>query len=1749
MNLNFSFLFQSQSDTKPGVITIHQLKTFVSEYEHQKVAAAENAEAAAKVGASRRVSRKQSTLVSSHDSTKAAPPQQQPSSSLRRRRNGSESSINLLEHQQLPLTHKKIKERQVPVAPPPRKKPEEGRLAMHKKSLSSAAVADSRTMPRSLSPAGGPIDFAPDAVAFQTASRAGSASMCAFQDVITPPRPRQQSEANKPSSTNTQTLKLKSGVSPNNAGSSNALVITPEAKRNRRRSQSLDSPSQYGGYGSSDMTSSTLFSSSSAQLTPQSSSSSPNYTAMHHGMPLTFQNISTTSLSRFIEKLSAVDIPNPAVAAADSPNNNGLMSTGVDNNEVLLPFLSEVKPLNVKASSGNALQPSSSSNMLLLPDPLQDGCLSLSQTRRRLSASGNARGPTLPNAAAELSSPASPTPPPRRHQQKNKGDGEESGLTSLFFKRSLESAVGSLDDSGLSCGAREDADSGSRMGGPKSSHTHRLPFQHCPSNNNAASTQPEEESRLRPASKSGKAPEISLLSGFSSSHAFKSAGPSGACLFSSSLPSSSSPSPTSEYIPLDKRSFSDRATAPTSTTPSLSSHAGRYSYMSLTSHSGSSMVSGDSSQQRQSTSTFNARAHGHLRSRSSIDFDSTWVERRRTLLGVSDDASTITSYDDSLKTVTLNNNNRPSDSDSYRSNINSSYYYNNSRNNSNSQLFNKNVLPFAPPPQIPPLHPQHRMHLPQSHLVHSASSIQFQTPVYAQQAMPPQQLQFPTHHRQTFQAPSEYPRRAASTPFVNGHATSQSAPSIYSSSVTTTAISTESVVEAVAAVIAQEEDSKVVVSPPTPTSTSPAAPVSATAPALVAAPAASDSGTIQKRIRTKYNGIRELISTEENFAKDLSIVLSIYVKYSNVHPYCEYLDSRDLVTLFGHVSAVLAASQSLVKRLRSMVPKYISDECSLLPTSPVPLQDIPSNVGDIFLDYMATMERPFKDYCVRNKHQMDTFYRVKKLASPTVEKWLLECNEQCKPLTSAWSLDSLLIKPVQRLLKYPLLISLLLENTSESHPDHASLAMALKKVQGLAKDINNEAADHNQATSTVSTSTSTAALTSVPSSNSPPLMAVRSSASNTSLDSLPSPASATFSAHSPTSSSSTATTPASSINTKSAGAPPSPSSAEYNGMMELLKDNVDSDEELKHFLQQFSESQALVRDFMDAVSDHVRLIQSHFDVTNSLAHIWLNWGSLMDEDELSRKFGLGNYSPALDSGGMDRESIMKRAILSLKKYRRYAMFCSPFTTASSAHVSSNKLKARVDADVLAPLLQVIGLFKNVNNVIEERARLHPQFQKYLVQRDIFDNSLATNTSSSLSSSSSAATSYATMPDSGPEAHMRRNADRFVRLHTRLKSELPTLVELSRTMSETCLIKFLAVQRDWFRSAVDSMSSVFQLRLEDIRTSGKVDPIVASFLRDTEANLPKQVVDQELTITRKRPMTLAPIRSLKESSSYSSLSSAAEDCRSNSLTSIDEGGFEDPLYDVGVKAKSLYSQEVGSLDSSKSMYLKVPAASSTSSLRMPKREKSSSSLRVSGRPEDFDGFGDNSFTESEGLFKFESDESLHRLAPVPLHKTTSNIARNTSSFGYVGQTHYIPKKVRSSSHLSSATAPASAPTAPLALPMSRNSSQPGSSLGASQSTSSLALSSTRSRQYSSSASSMLPPASASSVHLHHYNHGQRMHSHQMQLQQRQAAAAAAAAAEAEQGQSKRERHVRRKSSLGALSSLLPHKLRNSSSYGH
>lgn len=524
---------------------------------------------------------------------------------------------------------------------------------------------------------------------------------------------------------------------------------------------------------------------------------------------------------------------------------------------------------------------------------------------------------------------------------------------------------------------------------------------------------------------------------------------------------------------------------------------------------------------------------------------------------------------------------------------------------------------------------------------------------------------------------------------------------------------------------------------------------------------------VQKRIRTKYNLIRELVKTEETFSTDIGVVVDMYSRRLMKKPYCNYVSSRDVQALFTNLDQVLLLSRRFVAHLRECIPSYILNECDLTPPvenesskNKIVLEDIESYIGQVILEYIPSLEMTYKVYCAQSQFQLNTFYRINTQGCPMIDKWLLECRNASKSMTQAWTLDALLIKPVQRLMKYPLLLNSMLEVTSPEHLDYAVLEEALNQMQDTANRINSIESE------------------------------------TFFMDYLDSPFKTASDAEDRT-----ATIDTNPESTLTDGP------TDYNTAMSQLKDNPHSDNELEILLVQFDRKQRHVKNLIKYLRGSVTQVQKHFDTNSALAHAWVNWSSATD----------------------DAENLVRNK--KNKIYRRFAMFSLPFTTSSSAHVSTNRLQQRVEDFVIDPLQDTWMCYYNTGNVINRREKLHSSYSKYVASK---------------------AASASTNEEMQLDPITLSNADKFIKLHNQLKMELPELFSMTEDIIDSCLVRFLVIQRDWFRVAVDSTSNVFGLTLADIRRSSveDEDPIVATFHRG-QSKTARQTIDEDLTMCHTR----------------------------------------------------------------------------------------------------------------------------------------------------------------------------------------------------------------------------------------------------------------------------------------------------------
>ncbi|KAH8094597.1 hypothetical protein DFH11DRAFT_1682018, partial [Phellopilus nigrolimitatus] len=74
--------------------------------------------------------------------------------------------------------------------------------------------------------------------------------------------------------------------------------------------------------------------------------------------------------------------------------------------------------------------------------------------------------------------------------------------------------------------------------------------------------------------------------------------------------------------------------------------------------------------------------------------------------------------------------------------------------------------------------------------------------------------------------------------------------------------------------------------------------------------------------------------------------------------------------------------------------------------------------------------------------------------TPALASYLAHTQSLSSSVTHAWDLPSLLIKPVQRLLKYSLLLSTIIEQTPDGHGDKDNLKKARDRMEEVARGVN-----------------------------------------------------------------------------------------------------------------------------------------------------------------------------------------------------------------------------------------------------------------------------------------------------------------------------------------------------------------------------------------------------------------------------------------------------------------------------------------------------------------------------------------------------------------------------------------------------------------------------------------------------------------------------------------------------------------------
>ncbi|CAH6792567.1 Itsn1 [Phodopus roborovskii] len=186
--------------------------------------------------------------------------------------------------------------------------------------------------------------------------------------------------------------------------------------------------------------------------------------------------------------------------------------------------------------------------------------------------------------------------------------------------------------------------------------------------------------------------------------------------------------------------------------------------------------------------------------------------------------------------------------------------------------------------------------------------------------------------------------------------------------------------------------------------------------------------------RKRQGYIHELIVTEENYVNDLQLVTEIFQKPLMES---ELLAEKEVAMIFVNWKELIMCNIKLLKALR--VRKKMSGE-----KMPVKM------IGDILSAQLPHMQ-PYIRFCSCQLNGA-ALIQQKTDEAPDFKEFVkrLAMDPRCKGMP----LSSFILKPMQRVTRYPLIIKNILENTPENHPDHSHLKHALEKAEELCSQVN-----------------------------------------------------------------------------------------------------------------------------------------------------------------------------------------------------------------------------------------------------------------------------------------------------------------------------------------------------------------------------------------------------------------------------------------------------------------------------------------------------------------------------------------------------------------------------------------------------------------------------------------------------------------------------------------------------------------------
>lgn len=187
---------------------------------------------------------------------------------------------------------------------------------------------------------------------------------------------------------------------------------------------------------------------------------------------------------------------------------------------------------------------------------------------------------------------------------------------------------------------------------------------------------------------------------------------------------------------------------------------------------------------------------------------------------------------------------------------------------------------------------------------------------------------------------------------------------------------------------------------------------------------------------TRSHVVVELFENEVIYVESLEIIVTKYLDPLKSSENAHLLDISAIEEIFYHIPFLLKHHQVFLEELKKRLEQW----------------DLKQKIGDLFLDMFSKPQviDTYTNY-VNNFKRARELLKNAQQSKPAFTKFLENTSREHK---GKLSLDSLLIKPIQKFPKYELLLQRLIKHTDINHPDYNFVLAAQRQVHDQLLKIN-----------------------------------------------------------------------------------------------------------------------------------------------------------------------------------------------------------------------------------------------------------------------------------------------------------------------------------------------------------------------------------------------------------------------------------------------------------------------------------------------------------------------------------------------------------------------------------------------------------------------------------------------------------------------------------------------------------------------